>query len=169
MILNILHSLYDYSAWANRRILDTAEHLTPEQFVGDAGPSHGSVRNTLVHQMSGQWIWLERWKGRSPERMLNPKDFPDLVSVRARWEKIEAEALAFLAEVGEEKLQVVISYTTTEGDPRAYPMWQPIFHQLNHSTAHRSEAAVMLTNFGHSPGDLDYVVYLAERGQGVLH
>lgn len=167
MILNILHSLYAYSVWANRRILDTAENVTPEQFVGDAGPSHGSVRNTLVHQMSGQWIWLERWKGRSPERMLNPRDFPDLASVRARWEEIEVEALAFLAEVGEEKLQAVISYTTTEGDKRAYPMWQPIFHQVNHSTAHRSEAAVMLTNFGHSPGDLDYVVYLAEMGEGV--
>jgi hypothetical protein len=25
----------------------------------------------------------------------------------------------------------------------------------------------MLTNFGHSPGDLDYVVYLAEMGEGV--
>jgi uncharacterized damage-inducible protein DinB len=46
-------------------------------------------------------------------------------------------------------------------------LWRPVFHQFNHSTAHRSEAAVMLTNFGHSPGDLDYVIYLAEIGEGV--
>ncbi|HEY4667318.1 MAG TPA: DinB family protein [Anaerolineales bacterium] len=167
MILEVLRSLHEYSDWANRRVLDTAEQLTPEQFVGEAGPSHGSVRNTLVHQMSGQWIWLERWKGVSPARMLSPKDFPDLTSVRGRWQAIEADTQAFAAGLDEQKLEKVISYTTTEGYPRSYPLWRPMFHQLNHSTAHRSEAAVMLTNFGHSPGDLDYVVYLAKMGEGV--
>jgi len=167
MILEVLRSLHEYSDWANHRVLDTAEQLTPEQFVGDAGPSHGSIRNTLVHQMSGQWLWLERWNGRSPARMMNPKDFTDLASVRNRWQEIEAETRAFVAGLDEQKLQQVISYTTTEGYPRSNPLWRPVFHQLNHSTAHRSEAAVMLTNFGHSPGDLDYVIYLAEIGEGV--
>lgn len=167
MILNVLRDLYTYSAWANTRVLDTAERLGPDQFTAEAGPSHGSLRNTLVHQMSGQWIWLERWRGRSPERTLSRKDFPDLASLRARWDQVELDTHSLVADLTEEQLGGVISYTTTEGWERAYPLWQLLVHQANHATQHRSEAAVMLTNFGHSPGDLDYVVYLAEIDKGM--
>jgi uncharacterized damage-inducible protein DinB len=166
MILEVLRDLYAYTAWANTRILDTAGNLTPEQFTADAGPSHGSLRNTFVHQMGGQWIWLERWKGRSPERMMSRKDYPDLASIRTRWGDIEADTQAYLSDLTEESLGRVISYTMTDGRQRSYPLWQPLFHQANHATQHRSEAAVMLTNFGHSPGDVDYVVYLSEIGKG---
>lgn len=161
MILEILQDLYAYNSWANQRVLDTTEQLTAEQFTADAGPSHGSLRNTFVHMMGGQQLWLARWKGGSPERMSDPERFPDLASVRQYWGKLDAETRAFVDQLTEQQLQQTISYTTTEGEPRSYPMWQPVFQQINHSTAHRSEAAVMLTNYGHSPGDLDYIVYRA--------
>jgi uncharacterized damage-inducible protein DinB len=60
MITEVIRTLYGYSTWANQRVLDKAEELSEDQFLEDAGPSHGSLRNTFVHTMSGQWIWLER-------------------------------------------------------------------------------------------------------------
>jgi uncharacterized damage-inducible protein DinB len=54
----------------------------------------------------------------------------------------------------------MIAYTNTKGKPFAYPLWQLMLHQANHATQHRSENAAMLTRFGHSPGDLDFVLYL---------
>jgi uncharacterized damage-inducible protein DinB len=162
MISEVIRSLYDYSSWANQSVLDTAAELTADQFLEDAGPSHGSLRNTFVHTMSGQWIWLERWQGTSPPSMMNEADFPDLASIRTRWEEIENDTRQYLDRLEPDQLDRVISYMTTGGTPGAYPLWHLIVQQVNHQTQHRSEAAVMLTNFGHSPGDLDFVVYLGE-------
>ncbi len=57
-----------------------------------------------------------------------------------------------------------VRYTTTQGTPCADPLWQLLLHVVNHSTQFRSEAAVVLTTFGVSPGDLDLLVFLRERG-----
>jgi uncharacterized damage-inducible protein DinB len=47
-----------------------------------------------------------------------------------------------------------------QGETWSYPLWQQLLHQVNHATQHRSEAALLLTRLGFSPGWLDLLVYL---------
>lgn len=54
----------------------------------------------------------------------------------------------------------VVAYLNIEGERWAYPLWQQMLHQVNHATQHRSEAAMLLTPFGQSPGWLDVLYYL---------
>ncbi len=68
----------------------------------------------------------------------------------------------FLARLKDEDLLRVVSYKNTKGRPLAYPLWQLMAHVVNHGTQHRAEAAAMLTELGHSPGDVDLVYFLPE-------
>ena len=59
-------ALYEYNAWADRRALQAASALTREQFTKQLGSSFSSVRDTLSHIYGVEWLWLERFQGRSP-------------------------------------------------------------------------------------------------------
>jgi uncharacterized damage-inducible protein DinB len=162
MLPDVIRSLYQYNAWANRRILIATSELTSAQFLAPAGSSYPSVHDTLVHTMSAEWIWLSRWKGTSPSAMLEATDFPNIQSIQNRWDAIETETQQFIDQLNSSQLAGVVSYVNTRGEKWAYPLWQQMFHQVNHATQHRSEVAAILTQFDCSPGDLDYLVYQDE-------
>ena len=50
-----LNRLFDYSSWANHRVLRGAATLSSEDFRRDLGGSHGGVRGTLVHMLFAEW------------------------------------------------------------------------------------------------------------------
>ncbi len=91
--------LYDFNRWANGRVLGAAEKLSSDQFIKDLQNSFPSVRDTLVHVMAAEWIWLERWMGTSPKALLTASEFPMVSSIRIRWADIEREQKAFLSGV----------------------------------------------------------------------
>jgi uncharacterized damage-inducible protein DinB len=70
----------------------------------------------------------------------------------------------YLAALAESELGRTVTYVNFEGATWTYPLWQMLLHQVNHATQHRSEAALMLTRFGHSPGPLDFLYYFDELG-----
>jgi uncharacterized damage-inducible protein DinB len=160
MLLDAIRSLYQYSRWANHRILETSSSLASVQFLAPEGASYPSIHETLVHTMSAEWIWLSRWRGTSPTAMLRAADYPDLAAIQTRWSEIETEMQQFVEQLHSGRLIEEITYTNTRGVQWTYPLWQMMLHQVNHATQHRSEVAAILTRFGCSPGDLDYLVYM---------
>ena len=161
-MLESIRDLYAYSAWANARILDTAEQLTPEQFTTSVDGC-GSIRDTLVHTASAQWLWLARWRDSSPRELWDPASFADIAELRSRWEAVEAATSEYVATLREPDLARVVSYVNFQGERWAYPLWQQLLHQVNHATQHRSEAALLLTRLRYSPGWLDFLIYVDER------
>lgn len=157
-------TLFDYNYWANTRILHAAEQISAEQFNAPTSYSYGSLRGTLVHTLSAEWIWRSRWQGVSPTAMLDPADFPTLAALRERWDVEEQQMRTFLATLHDADLSQIVAYATTSGKPMAQPLWQLLMHVLLHGMQHHSEMAAMLTDYGHSPGDIDFIVFLREQG-----
>jgi uncharacterized damage-inducible protein DinB len=158
--MNIISEFYAYNRWANQRILDTAKGLTHEQLLAPVGASFESVRDTLVHTMQVQHNWLQRFQAKNLPAPISPDSIPDLSEIRASWNRIDRETEAYITSLKDTDLVKVIEYINSRGVLCRYIQWQMMLHQVNHATQHRSEVAVMLTQFGHSPGSLDYLVYV---------
>ncbi len=56
-----------------------------------------------------------------------------------------------------------VGYTCTSGEPRSQIFWQLLVHIVNHGTQHHTEAALLLTGYGASPGNID--LHLSPLGQ----
>jgi len=83
-------------------------------------------------------------------------------TLRTRWLVEEKQLMDFADGVTDENLNNRFSYTNTSGKTFTRILWQAMAHLVNHGTQHRTEAAALLTDFGHSPGDIDLIYFLDE-------
>ena len=155
--------LYKYNHWANTRILNAASKLTLDQFLVSASFPHGGLRGTLTHILFAEWLWRNRWLGKSPSQYFKPDDFPIFDSLRSRWLEEEKALNTFVENLTDRKLSGALQYKTTRGEIMENILWQMMAHVVNHGTQHRSEAAAILTELGQSPGDVDLIVFLREQ------
>jgi len=155
--------LYDYNSWANRRTLDSCSELSEEQFTRDMGSSFRSVRDTLVHIMLVERLWLERWHGRSPNSFAPNSEFPTAGSVRAHWAEIDRDLLDYIASLTPEDVQRVVHHTTTAGVPQAAPLWHMLQHLANHGTYHRGQVTTLLRQLGAKASGTDLITFYRER------
>jgi uncharacterized damage-inducible protein DinB len=151
--------LYEYNQWANARILNAATSVTQDQYLAPASFPHGGLRGTLVHALFAEWIWRKRWEGTSPTERLKPEDFPTFESLHTRWLEEEKALMSFVDSLKDEKLDSKFSYKNTQGQLFERILWQAMAHVVNHGTQHRTEAAAILTDLGHSPGDIDMIYF----------
>src|SRR5262245_57801243 len=150
--------LFEYNRWANDRLLNSVEPLSTEQFTRDLKNSFPSVRDTMVHIMGAEWIWLQRWLGTSPTGAPHDWSVAALDTIRERWAEIEAERNAFLATLTPDSLAAPVSYRNTKGEPFTNPLGQLLRHVVNHSTYHRGQVATMLRQLDMPPISTDLVL-----------
>jgi uncharacterized damage-inducible protein DinB len=161
--------LYEYDRWANNSVLQAASALSVEEFTRDLGGSLRSARDTLVHIVSREWIWLAYWKGPSHssayltdlrsrrEVLFNPDVFPNVSSVQSKWAEIENEQTEFVNQLTNEFLERMLPFRATQIS-LAYLMQ----HLANHSTYHRGQVALMMRQLGTEPLATDFHVFLVE-------
>lgn len=158
-----LLELYGYNRWANRRALDAASRVPPEDFTRDVGGSFASLRDTIAHLYGAEWVWLERCRGTSPPGLPIARDFPDAAAIASKWEVVEEERHAFLEELDPARLAEPLTYTNFRGERWTYPLERILLHVVNHSTYHRGQVATILRQLGATPLSTDLLQYYDEK------
>ena len=143
--------LYDYNAWANRRVLSAAEKLTAQQFLNPLHSSFTSVRDTLAHIYGAEWAWLERFQGRTPAALPSAEEFRDIAGLRAKWLEQEERLLTFVRGLSQADLDREMEYKTFKFGLYRNPLWQSMQHVVNHGTYHRGQVTTLLRQLGAQP------------------
>ena len=165
--------LYEYDRWANLRVLQAASTLTPEQFTRDLGGGFRSVRDTLLHIIGGEWIWLTYWKDppRDPasladlktlrDAQFRPEDFPNVAAVKAKWTEVARAQAEFVGALTDSALETMLPARGSE-----LKLAHLMQHLANHSTYHRGQVALMLRQLGAEPLPTDFHVFMVESAAG---
>lgn len=155
--LLVVNELFRYNYWARDRQLQACESLTEEQFLRPLGSSFSSIRDTLAHLVAAEWLWLECWRGRPPQPMLSPEEFPTLAALSERWHRVESEMKEYLVALSEEALPRPATYVSPTGESWTYTLWRMMLHLLNHQSYHRGQVATLLRQVGIQPPEVDFL------------
>jgi uncharacterized damage-inducible protein DinB len=158
--LTTFRELYRYNYWARDRQLAACAALTEEQFMRPMGNSFSSVRDTMVHLLLVEWIWLERWNQRAPKVWPSGAEFTGLAKVTERWKTVERAMWEFLGEVTEPDLKREITYVNFQGQTWTYALWRMMIHVLHHQSYHRGQVTTLLRQLGQTPPMVDYLLAL---------
>jgi uncharacterized damage-inducible protein DinB len=142
MTVDDLRRLFAYNRWATGKLLDAAEGATAEQLIQPLGSSFGTLLGTLQHMVGAEWVWLERFNGRSPAAFANSDGLTTIAAVRRRWDEISAGLEAVISQAMD--LDRAVAYRTFKGDPFEQPLGDLLQHVFNHGTYHRGQVAMSL-------------------------
>jgi uncharacterized damage-inducible protein DinB len=121
------------------------------------------VRDTLSHIYAAEWVWLERFQGRSPSAFPDDSGFVNIDRLKESWMAFEPALLNFARGLAQEDLDRVMEYKTFKFGVYRNPLWQSMQHLVNHGTYHRGQITTMLRQLGAQPVLTDLMHFYRER------
>jgi uncharacterized damage-inducible protein DinB len=158
-------TLLDHLYWTRDRVLGAAASLDASTFTAADTVTSRNLRATLVHELDVQWSWRERLKGADWEEWgedaeLRGEDYATIQAVAEHWQRDEAVMRAWLASLTDPDLDA-----PPVRDEDRQPLWHYVMHLYSHGLQQFSEAAVLLTRAGHSPGDIGFLEFVQDTGR----
>jgi uncharacterized damage-inducible protein DinB len=156
MDLALIRTVTDYHLDMTRRVWDSIEQITDEQFLADDVYSRGSIRNLMVHIASTDRRWLAGLKNQPDVGHLTLEDYPTRASARQVFEIVARDLAAYVDGVGDEEVD-------GHANDIPAPRWTVILHLVNHGTDHRATVLQRLTGLGAPTFNQDFILWLWDR------
>jgi uncharacterized damage-inducible protein DinB len=139
--------LYQYNAWANKRVLDclTRQNVSDEK-----------IMSLMGHVVAAQYLWLHRIQGLpAPKvKLWGEYTLPQLVTMA---EEIGGRWLEFVKST--DNFNRDLQYNNYVGDPYITNVEMIMIHLVNHSSYHRAQIAMQLRQKGFEPINTDFITY----------
>ena len=153
-------TLIDYQFWARDKLLAAAEGLSDEELARPNGFTYQSILGIFAHLVRGESLMHTRIRGEAPAAGASPPAPETMADIKAAWAEVEKKARVYFEGLSDADLEGERVQVGRDGKELVWSLWQYIINLATHSGQHRSEAAEALTMVGHSPGDLDFSVYM---------
>jgi len=142
--------LFDYDRWATTRVLDALDRVSDEVWARTNEIGEMGLGGILVHQLGATQRWRHAIEQTGEQPAPEEEPLLSVDDLRTRWTNEWDAYDAFLSAISQGLLDDV-----HEG----VAVWRMLAHVVNHGTQHRSEAAALLTQIGHSPGEIDMIFF----------
>ena len=153
-----ISALVRFNFWADDQILSACERVSIDEFTRphSPDPGWGSLRGILVHALDTEYGWRSALQSLDDDHILDEHDFADVASLKVRWDEERRAWLDYVDTLTDDTLGDAYN-DDNQDSPK---VWQIVVHVVSHGIQHRSEAATILTGYGHAPGELDFLVFL---------
>ena len=155
--MNTMTDLFNHYYWTRDRQLQICATLANEQFLKPMGSSFSSLRDTLVHMVVVESLWLRRWRGESPQYRFEPDKYPHLISVKEYWQSVEKETRDFLATFDDGAVEKTVACISSRGQAWTQPLSRFMLHLIIHQSHHRGQVTTMLRQLGVQPARVDFL------------
>ena len=153
--------LFDYRYRIRDRVLAAAARLPDEDFRSSETVATRDLRSTLVHELDVESSWRHRLAGVGPEveePELHVSDFPTIAALTEQWHRDETAMRAWIGSLTDAQLAAAPAH-----ERASLPFVDYLLHVVGHGIEEFTEAALLLTRAGHSPGDIEFLEYVDPR------
>jgi uncharacterized damage-inducible protein DinB len=151
--------LAQHSAWANRRLYQACERLSPAEYWCERRSSFGSLHATLNHVLLTDRVWIARIEGRTPPCLGNNQN-ADLVGLRVARVAEDEHLRHLVAGLLEATLDLPLHYIDCHGERCEMPLRWVLAHLFDAQSRYRGEALALLVQAGTSAPCLDLLAFL---------
>jgi uncharacterized damage-inducible protein DinB len=154
--------LYEYDQWANFKIIEVLAALTPEQLGKNMDSSFENIHGTLVHILSADKVWLDRWTGKNP-LPLKAEKIPTIEALKKQWDMYYLDVGNYLCGLTDDHLLKPQRYTDFRGNAHDQPLGLQMLHKVNHASYHRGQIVTMLRQLKVKPVGTDFINFLRQK------
>lgn len=148
MTKQYFQELAAYNLWANNIVCNWLEQINDEQWTREIISSFNSIQETVLHVISAEKAWLERFK-KNPNIVWLQNDFKGTKDEHIQlWKATSTELKSFIYAFDENDLNTNLDFKRLNGEAYSMPYYQLFAHVVNHATYHRGQLVTMLRQAG---------------------
>ncbi|MFX1482501.1 MAG: DinB family protein [Promethearchaeota archaeon] len=153
----VFKNLADYHLWAGWKIREVLDDFDSDMFSQDVnGRTPRDLVQHIVLALETCFYYIDNEKDRSVFDRVKRLPKQELLK---RWEILDTRLSAAIEEIPQDKIQV----KHIKDDPFEIDVMDFFIQYLIHTTHHRGQLAILLSDMGIDVPGTDYLMFLAEK------